>query len=169
MFDVVFKGDPPDEPEPSVNVAPEPDEDADLAAILEQSKKDYERAEKFRKQEDEDLKKAINASLMSAPSTSSSTSQANDQDPVDEKDEFDDLCDDANTSLTEKLGLNNEVEEVFHDAVEDIEDDSNALVPESSGLVSSFFIPLCFAKPNSTLILVSHFRTQPSLLTLALL
>ena len=124
---VVFVDEPPHEPEPSVNVVPEPDEDADLAAILEESKKDYERAEKVRKQEDEELQKAINASLMSAPSTSSPTSQANDE----------------SMSKNEAEAIN-ETAEVFYDAVENVDDDSNAMVPESSGLVSSSFIPLSF-------------------------
>ena len=145
LIHVVFVDEPPHEPEPSVNVVPEPDEDADLAAILEESKKDYERAEKVRKQEDEELQKAINASLMSAPSTSSSTSQANDE----------------SMSKNEAEAIN-ETAEVFYDAVENVDDDSNAMVPESSGLVSSSFVPSSFHSlhPFFILFIVSKLSTH---------
>ena len=56
------------------------DDDQDLGKVLRQSQTDFDRAEELRRQEEEDLQKAINESLK--PSTSTTTETVGEGHPV---------------------------------------------------------------------------------------
>ena len=117
-------------------------EDAELAAILQKSKEDYERTEILRKQQEEDdLQKAINESLKSVASTSSSVQ---DTSVIEVGNDSLDTLPSTSSATQEDTNeaeakVDESIDETFHSAHEGSDNENSSMLPESSGLVSLYF------------------------------